>query len=209
MFTSRTPGSGVRVKRCRRWSVGGAIALDQHRQAQGLRCGFHRRDQIQVIFEIPQGRHEHIQPPIARFDAESGANHRRGCAVVQQLALAQGLFRNARRFESRPNNPGLLRSCADSVRSVAPGTWPSRSSAGGRRSPLGSFRGQGRARGKRIEFDNRLGLFGSNPRQGVQGQAVAHGGVARDEIEVFAAEKPVAAHPSVAAVPICRRKGKA
>ena len=63
------------------------FAFDDDGQTGFVRGRFDARDEIQIIFHPFDGRHENVQPSIARLDAERGANNprrgfaRRGTAV--------------------------------------------------------------------------------------------------------------------------------
>ncbi len=55
--------------------LGRRVALDDHRQREFGGGVLDRREQFGVVFEVGERRHEDMQPPLPRLDAECGVQH--------------------------------------------------------------------------------------------------------------------------------------
>ena len=83
MLTSMTPGSGATRMTLSRGSWRRRIALDVDRQAASpVRRGLGGGDQLEIVLDALDRRHEHAEPPVARLDREGGADRAAGLAEL-------------------------------------------------------------------------------------------------------------------------------
>ena len=66
------------------------VALDVDRQAHRLRRGLGRGDQLEIVLDALDRRHEDAEPAVARLDRHRGAH---GAAGLAELLLDLGLLR--------------------------------------------------------------------------------------------------------------------
>ena len=74
------------------------VALDLDRQADLLGRGLRRGDELEIVLELLDRRHEDAEPPVARFDRQRGADHRRRCrrASARSVPGSAGFVRGER-----------------------------------------------------------------------------------------------------------------
>ena len=83
--------------------VGRRLAFEDHRQVQRARGRFDRLDQIEEVLGGPHRRQEHVQPPLARLDAQRGPDEAGGGFAAAAAADP------ARRRAARWSAPAVLR----------------------------------------------------------------------------------------------------
>ena len=180
MLTSITPGSGVSLKWLQPVVVRRRVALDQHRQVSARRpCPRRRRPGRGNLPGSRCGGMKTCSRP------SRGSTQR----AVRTTPRSAGPFRATRR--PRRGQPG------DGV-PLAPLAMASANC--GRRAIVGPARGKG-PRGA-IGSSSMTGSRSSSavPGQRVERQAKAHRRVAGDQVQVLAAQRPLAAHPAGLAV---------
>ena len=145
MFTSITPGSGVTCssQRARR-----RIAFQHELHAQRVRGQFDRAEQLEIILERGERRHEQVQDAVAHFDAQRGARDPRG--RFEALGLATRVACRpavAGRAVVAPLHHGLRGRLAMHAGQVARRIGRPRSARGSRRHPAARHAARtGRAR---------------------------------------------------------------
>ena len=106
--------------------VGRRLAFEDHRQAQRARGRFDRLDQIEVVLGGADRRQEHVQPALARLDAQRGP-HDPGGGLRREAAADPARSRVARASAAAVRRPSPA---------SRPGGWPARS-PGDRAMPIG------------------------------------------------------------------------
>ena len=160
------------------------VALDMDRQADLLRGGLGGGDELEIVLERLDRRHEDAEPAVARLDRERGA-HR--AADVAELLLDALLLRGVVGGEVR-HRLGAGR--VDRLRRL-----------GRRRGGAVAEVGQRPARHGRVD-DVGVGIGrGRHVGQRAERQAVADRAVAGDEEEVAAADLPLLGAPAAAGRP--------
>ena len=182
------------------------IAFDPHGQGQGGRRVFDRRDQLEVILQSLQGRHEQVQPAVARLDTDRRPHHvgsrlaasrrcgrlgrgqrqlrgrrrrRRGRAATGVLRLERGWAGTDgwRRRQGLPKVDGLV------VRQRF------------QRPALIRIDRQGLTRRLRVGLVDLRRVFRGAPGNGIQRQPESQRRVAGNQEQAFAAQEPASALP--------------
>ncbi len=145
------------------------VAFEHHRHVEVRGRVLDRRDQIQIVRQILQRRHENEQLPFPRLQAQCGPrNPRHGLVLLRRLrALQCGL-----------PQIGHRRRRSEKIR------------------PPRRLHRQHIARRKRIGIGGILGIFRLGPRQRIQRQAVTDRRIAGNEKYLFGPQKPGLASPA-------------
>ena len=140
--------------------VRGRVALDDDRRLQVRGGGFDGSDEFEIIFHRRHGRHENVQPALARFNADRGAhNPPRGFAPLRRAGRIFGEL-------------GLL----DFLITLSPASAVARVECGSLQIALTQFlpHRQRRTFHGRVGFVE-IGIIGlAHPRQRIERQPEAH-----------------------------------
>ena len=162
------------------------VALEQHAHAERTRRGFDGGDQIQVVVDRLDRRHEDIQDAAAGLDAQRGTDHAGGRFAAGRRAC------RCRRRPAREGRPGVA---AGACR-IGHGRRASGVAPAGPGSPCRPGGRERLARRKRVELVESGVIVRRRPGKRVERQPESHRRVAGHQIEPLAAQEPSSGRPT-------------